>query len=163
MNARQQRKHDREVQKLWQDVEEDRTTLLATFTVGLTEVSCREAWLHKYETTATDADALRAVTAAIRETCDRAAAATEAALAAIGMPCVAPLTVAPADTQTTIRRPPCQLVGTDGNVFAIIGTVSKTLREDGQPERAAAWVAAATRQTSYDDVLALATSYVDAF
>jgi hypothetical protein len=67
------------------------------------------------------------------------------------------------DTQTTIRRPRCKLAGTDGNVFAIIGTVSKTLREDDQPERAAAWIAAATRQTSYDDVLALATSYVDAF
>jgi hypothetical protein len=61
----------------------------------------------------------------------------------------------PADT------PPCPLVGTDGNVFAIIGTVSRCLKRAGQRERAKAWVAEATASTSYDEVLQKAHSYVD--
>ena len=33
------------------------------------------------------------------------------------------------------KLPECKLVGTDGNVFAIIGKVKKTLDRAGLPER----------------------------
>jgi len=33
-------------------------------------------------------------------------------------------------------RPPCKLIGTDGNVFSIIGRVRRALLADGQEDRA---------------------------
>lgn len=57
--------------------------------------------------------------------------------------------------------PACRLVGTDGNVFAIIGRVQRTLREAGQPERAEAFVTRAFQAKSYDEVLVLCLEYVD--
>ena len=33
-------------------------------------------------------------------------------------------------------KPECRLTGTDGNVFGIIGKISKTLKRAGQPEKA---------------------------
>jgi hypothetical protein len=59
------------------------------------------------------------------------------------------------------RKPACPLVGTDGNVFGIIGTVKRCLIEDGQPERARAWVADATSSRSYDEVLQKVHEYTD--
>jgi len=59
------------------------------------------------------------------------------------------------------RKPPCPLVGINGNVFNIISRVRRCLREDGQPERAEAWVADATSSHSYDEVLQKTFRYVD--
>lgn len=59
-------------------------------------------------------------------------------------------------------RPTVRLVGTDGNVFAIIGRVRRALRDAGQEERATAFVARAWAAGSYDEVLALVLDYVDA-
>lgn len=61
------------------------------------------------------------------------------------------------------RKPKCKLVGTDGNVFAIIGRVSQALREDKQPDRAKQWSSEAMKQDSYDAVLQLLHSYVEAY
>jgi hypothetical protein len=61
------------------------------------------------------------------------------------------------------NKPNCKLVGTDGNVFAIIGTVSRTLKRAGQPERATEFAQRAMAQKSYDDVLALCWEYVEVF
>jgi len=58
-------------------------------------------------------------------------------------------------------KPRCQLVGTDGNVFAIIGTVAKTLRRAGQHEREAEWRTKAMACESYDAVLGLVFEFVD--
>jgi hypothetical protein len=58
-------------------------------------------------------------------------------------------------------KPRCRLVGTDGNVFAILGTVKRALERAGQRERASEFVAKAMRSKSYDDVLALCFEYVD--
>lgn len=58
-------------------------------------------------------------------------------------------------------KPKCKLIGTDGNVFAIIGKVSKTLKEAGQPERAKEFVERATSAHSYDEVLAMLDDYVE--
>jgi len=57
--------------------------------------------------------------------------------------------------------PVCRLIGTDGNVFAIIGKVQRTLREAGQPERASAFAERAFQSRSYDEVLQLCLEYVD--
>jgi hypothetical protein len=61
------------------------------------------------------------------------------------------------------RRPDCELIGTDGNVFAIIGAVSRALRRDGQRERATEWAQRAMTCESYDAVLALTFEYVEPF
>lgn len=48
-----------------------------------------------------------------------------------------------------------QLVGTDGNVFALIGTVSRELKRAGYKAEAREFVSEATSQGSYDAVLQL--------
>ena len=58
-------------------------------------------------------------------------------------------------------KPVCKLIGTDGNVFAIIGRVKQTLKKAGQEDRACEFVKKARRAKSYDEVLALCTEYVD--
>lgn len=58
-------------------------------------------------------------------------------------------------------KPPCPLVGTDGNVFAVIGTVKRCLQRAGQHAQAEAWVAAAMASTSYDEVIQQTFNFVD--
>lgn len=53
-----------------------------------------------------------------------------------------------------------ELVGRDGNVFAIIGAVAAALRREVSGEAADAWVAEATDCESYDDVLELVVQTV---
>lgn len=59
-------------------------------------------------------------------------------------------------------KPECKLVGTDGNVFAIIGKVVRTLKDAGQPGWAAQFQERAMKAQSYDEVLTLLQEYVDA-
>ena len=58
-------------------------------------------------------------------------------------------------------KPVCKLIGTDGNVFSIIGRVRRALREAGQDDRAREFVEKAFRSRSYDEVLQLCLEYVD--
>jgi hypothetical protein len=58
-------------------------------------------------------------------------------------------------------KPVCQLTGTDGNVFSVIGNVSRALKEAGEPEQAAEFRKQALACHSYDDLLALCFEYVD--
>lgn len=58
------------------------------------------------------------------------------------------------------NRPPCKLVGMDGNVFSVIGLVSKTLKKDGQRDRAKEFETTAFASSSYSKVLQLAMEYV---
>jgi len=58
------------------------------------------------------------------------------------------------------KRPECQLIGEDGNVFFIIGAVRKALRKAGFENEAEQFVEEATSQKSYDDVLRLCMEYV---
>jgi hypothetical protein len=67
------------------------------------------------------------------------------------------------DSAPEVRKPRCKLVGTDGNVFAIIGHVAKALKADGQKDRAREWTECAMSQKSYSDVLALVFEYVEPF
>jgi len=58
-------------------------------------------------------------------------------------------------------KPECQLTGINGNVFNIIGTVSKTLRNAGLRDKAVEFSDLTVQQESYDDVLRLCFEYVD--
>ena len=58
-------------------------------------------------------------------------------------------------------KPKCQLIGVDGNVFAIIGAVNKTLEKAGLNDKAKEFSDKAMQQKSYDDVLRLCMGYVD--
>ncbi len=65
--------------------------------------------------------------------------------------------------KTTIEqlKPTCKLAGTDGNVFAIIGRVSKTLERAHQHELAKEFREKAFAAGSYDEVLVLCFDYVE--
>lgn len=54
-----------------------------------------------------------------------------------------------------------KLTGTDGNVFAVIGAVSKALKRAGLADEAAAFTAAAFDCGSYDEVLRLCMATVN--
>ena len=58
-------------------------------------------------------------------------------------------------------KPKCKLVGADGNVFNIIGLVSKALKKSGQPEKAKEFCECAFAAESYDTVLGIADGYVE--
>jgi len=60
-------------------------------------------------------------------------------------------------------KPKCKLAGTDGNVFAIIGRVAKTLERSGLGngyELAKEFRDKAMNSASYDAVLQLCSEYV---
>lgn len=58
-------------------------------------------------------------------------------------------------------KPKCKLIGEDGNVFAIIGNVSKTLKENDMKEEAREFKVKALASNSYDEVLNLVNEYVE--
>ena len=55
----------------------------------------------------------------------------------------------------------CEFIGEDGNVFAIIGKVSKVLKQNNMEEKAAEFRQKAMNSKSYDDVLILVNEYVE--
>jgi hypothetical protein len=59
------------------------------------------------------------------------------------------------------KKPKCKLSGTDGNVFAIIGSVSSCLRRAGLGAAAKEFTAKAFNAGSYEAVLALCCEYVE--
>jgi len=59
-----------------------------------------------------------------------------------------------------MKKPTCKLIGTDGNVFAIIGKVSKTLKQAGLREEAKEFLEKAVSAHSYDEALRLCCDYV---
>jgi hypothetical protein len=59
------------------------------------------------------------------------------------------------------RKPVCRLVGGDGNVFAVIGSVRRALKNAGQVDRAKEFVARAYHAQGYDEVLAMVHEYVE--
>lgn len=60
-----------------------------------------------------------------------------------------------------LDKPKCRLVGTDGNVFAIIGTVSQALKRARLPEKAMEFESRAMDSSSYDEVLSLCSEFVE--
>ena len=65
------------------------------------------------------------------------------------------------DEPESETKPVCRLVGTDGNVFAVIGRVRQALIGAGQPDRASEFVKRAFGAPSYDAVLRLCMEYVE--
>ena len=60
-----------------------------------------------------------------------------------------------------MEKPTCKLVGEDGNVFAIIGNVSKTLKRADMRTEAEEFTKKAFASRSYDEVLQLVMEYVE--
>ena len=60
------------------------------------------------------------------------------------------------------EKPECQLIGTDGNIFALIGQASKALKGAGMKEQAQEMTRRVTSSGSYDEALQIIMEYVDA-
>jgi outer membrane protein TolC len=62
-----------------------------------------------------------------------------------------------------MEKPKCKLVGTDGNVFALMGKVRRALKQADQHEKADEFFRRATSASSYDEVLQILHDYVEAY
>ena len=60
-----------------------------------------------------------------------------------------------------MKKPQCELIGEDSNVFFIIGRVIKTLRRAGLNEQADEFNSKYKDCQSYDEVLQLSMDYVE--
>ncbi len=59
-------------------------------------------------------------------------------------------------------KPKCRLIGEDGNIFNLMGIVSRTLKEAGESEKADEMIRRITSDAkSYDEALAMLMEYVD--
>ena len=58
-------------------------------------------------------------------------------------------------------KPPCKLVGTDGNIFSLAGRVTLTLKRAGQADKAREFQDRLSKSKSYGDALQLMMEYVD--
>jgi len=59
-------------------------------------------------------------------------------------------------------KPRCRLIGENGNIFNLMGIVSRTLKEAGEPEKADEMIQRITNEAkSYDEALAMLMGYVD--
>jgi len=59
-------------------------------------------------------------------------------------------------------KPKCRLIGENGNIFNLMGIVSRTLKEAGETEKAEEMIQRITSGAkSYDEVLAILMEYVD--
>ena len=59
------------------------------------------------------------------------------------------------------KKPKVKLSGTDGNVFALAGQVSRALRKAGQEDKAKEFSSKLFSMGSYDEALQLMMEYVD--
>jgi len=59
------------------------------------------------------------------------------------------------------NKPKCKLIGTDGNIFALMGTVSKCLKQNGMGDKVAEMIKRVTSSESYDAALIVLMDYVD--
>lgn len=60
-------------------------------------------------------------------------------------------------------KPRVKLVGTDGNIFAVVGRCKQALEQVGQLREAREMVRQAFKVPSYDEALTVCLEYVDAF
>jgi hypothetical protein len=60
-----------------------------------------------------------------------------------------------------VEKVKVKLIGEDGNVFNIIGKVSKALKRNGESDKSAEYTSKAFSCETYDEVLALTMEYVD--
>ena len=62
---------------------------------------------------------------------------------------------------TTPTKPRCKLLGTDSNVFMLLGRVSATLKKAKQPDQAAEMARRVLASGSYHEALAIMGEYVE--
>lgn len=58
-------------------------------------------------------------------------------------------------------KPECELIGTDGNIFAIMGKVRRVLIDAGMRIEAKEYVDKVMACESYDEALVITTEYVE--
>lgn len=58
-------------------------------------------------------------------------------------------------------KPTCKLLGEDGNIFSILGRVSRTLKEHGKDEQAKEVSERVMASGSYDEALQIIMEYVE--
>lgn len=61
-----------------------------------------------------------------------------------------------------MKKPTVKLVGTDGNIFSIIGLCTKALKQAGQIEQAKEMTDKAFKAVGYHEAIAVCMEYVDA-
>ena len=59
------------------------------------------------------------------------------------------------------QKPKCKLIGTDGNVFALIGKAARALKKANQPEKAKELKNKLFECNSYEEALSLIDEYVE--
>lgn len=59
------------------------------------------------------------------------------------------------------RKPTCKLVGEDGNIFSILGRVSRALKENGKTDEAKEVSERVMLSGSYDEALQIMMEYVE--
>lgn len=62
---------------------------------------------------------------------------------------------------TEKRKPDCELIGQDGNIFNLMGIASRTLRRNGMAEEATEMCTRITKSGSYDAALCIIGEYVN--
>lgn len=60
-----------------------------------------------------------------------------------------------------MTKPKCPLIGQDGNIFAVMGTVSGTLKENDMAEQAKEMCRRVTSSSSYEEALSVICEYVE--
>ncbi|OIJ13534.1 hypothetical protein BKP37_09595 [Anaerobacillus alkalilacustris] len=58
-------------------------------------------------------------------------------------------------------KPTCKLVGEDGNIFSILGRVSRALKENGKADEAKEVIEQVMLSGSYDEALQIMMEYVE--
>ena len=59
------------------------------------------------------------------------------------------------------KKPKCKLIGSDGNIFNILGIAGRALKDNGMREEAEEMYARVTSSGSYYEALGIITEYVD--
>lgn len=59
------------------------------------------------------------------------------------------------------HKPTCKLVGKDGNIFSILGRVSRTLKENGKTEQVKEVSERVMASGSYGEALQIIMEYVE--
>ncbi|MDP3722608.1 MAG: hypothetical protein Q8R91_03810 [Candidatus Omnitrophota bacterium] len=60
------------------------------------------------------------------------------------------------------KKPRVKLVGTDGNIFAVVGRCKQALQDAGQSHEAKELVQRVFKATSYDEALGICQEYIEA-
>lgn len=59
------------------------------------------------------------------------------------------------------KHPKCPIIGTDGNIFNVMGIAAKTLKRSGMPEEASEMCSRVTSSCSYEEALGIIMEYVE--